>query len=84
MRRYLGNNWLSVRETAAMLKLSPEAVELMARRSGLSCCWLRDASNRRPGYSEPRPFFSLAQVKQLSDRFDLLEAAGLECWEKEL
>lgn len=84
MRRYLGNNWLSVRETAAMLKLAPEAVELMARRSDLSCCWLRDASDRGPGYSERRPFFSLAQVKQLSDRFDLLEAAGLECLEKEL
>jgi hypothetical protein len=75
MRRYLGNTWLSVRETASLLHVSAEAVELLARRNGLSCCWFRELMPHCSFMREPVPYFSKKQVEQLVLRFDSLDAA---------
>jgi hypothetical protein len=75
VRRYMGNAWLSVRETAGLLHLTVEATELLLRNGGLSVVWL---NVRRPGRflgCEHRPYASKAQVEQLALRFDALDAA---------
>lgn len=75
VRRFLGNTWLSVRETAALLHLSVEATELLLSRGTISCIWRRGNCVSWGAAREMIPYASKQQVEQLELRFDALDAA---------
>ena len=75
MRRWMGNDWLSVRETAAALQLSVEATELLLSRGTISCIWRRGNCVGWGAAREMKPYASRQQVEQLAFRFDALDAA---------
>ena len=74
MRRYLGVNWLSVREVGNRLGWSDELVLACVESLGVRFVWLSVGGRNLVGGACVRPYMLASQVNELELRFRAVEA----------
>ncbi len=77
MRRYLGSNWLSVREVGNRLGWTDEQVQDAVDQGRFSVRWFRVGRGGHRLMSDSRPYCLASQVGELELRFRALEAMEL-------
>ncbi len=81
MRRYLGADWLSMREVQRELGLCMDDCERFVDEGRLSAVWLKCPAHSAVVRSWERCYVSRRQVEELALRFRALDAAYLD-WEE--